>query len=237
MIVNDETRRPQSSGQRYAGGWTALHSWIFLAIVAVGLFVIAVQNRYHYLSPAGLGKAYRIDKFFGGMQEFDPSQGWVTAQLQSMPAQTPYSMNETPGSQASHMPSPVQSGAAPPGEYSPEPSINMPTPQKEGGTSHKEAQVPSPTAQQPRAKETSEMSAEEKFNAFKHVFPNFGKDEFLLANDDLYPDWKKNVAPKGNWNEFLKTYGDFIKWWNDTGQPPESGFKLWKDFLASGKRH
>lgn len=235
MIVNDETRRPQSSGQRSAGGWTALHSWIFLAIVAVGLFVIAVQNRYHYLSPAGLGKAYRIDKFFGGMQEFDPSQGWVTAQLQSMPAPQAYSMSEPPGSQAIRMPSP-QSGAVHPGGYSPEPSINMPTPQKEEVTSHKEAQVPSPSAQQPRAKEAAEMSAEEKFNVFKHMFPNFTKEEFLLANDDLYPDWKKNIAPKGSWNEFLKTYGEFVQWWNDAGQPSESGLKLWKEFLASRRR-
>lgn len=236
MIVNDETRRPQSSGQRHAGGWTALHSWIFIAIVAVGLFVIGVQNRYHYLSPAGLGKAYRIDKFFGGIQEFDPSQGWVTAQLQSMPAPQAYSMNEPPGSQAMRMPTPMQSGAVPPGGYSPEPSINMPAPQKEEVISRKEAQVPSPAAQPSRAKEVSEMGVDEKFNAFKSTFPAFGKDEFLLANDDLYPDWKKNVAPKGNWNEFLKTYGDFIQWWNDTGQPPESGFKLWKEFLASRKR-
>lgn len=235
MIVNDETRRPQSSGQRSAGGWTALHSWIFLAIVAVGFFVIAVQNRYHYLSPAGLGKAYRIDKFFGGMQEFDPSQGWVTAQLQSMPAPQAYSMSEPPGSQAIRMPSP-QSGAVHPGGYSPEPSINMPTPQKEEVTSHKEAQVPSPSAQQPRAKEAAEMSAEEKFNVFKHMFPNFTKEEFLLANDDLYPDWKKNIAPKGSWNEFLKTYGEFVQWWNDAGQPSESGLKLWKEFLASRRR-
>lgn len=236
MIVNDETRRPQSSGQRHAGGWTALHSWIFLVIVAVGLFVIAVQNRYHYLSPAGLGKAYRIDKFLGAIQEFDPSQGWVTAQLQSIPVPQAYSMNEPPGSQTMRMPSPTQSGAVPSGGYSPEPSINMPTPQKEEVTSHKEARVPSPAAQPPKGKEASEMGVEEKFNVFKHMFPNFGKDEFLLANDDLYPDWKKSVAPKGNWNEFLKTYGDFIQWWNDTGQPPESGFKLWKDFLASRKR-
>ncbi len=237
MIVSDETRRSQTSGQKYAGGWTTLHSWIFLAIVAVGLFVIAAQNRYHYLSPAGLGKAYRIDKFFGRIQEFDPSQGWVTAQLQSMPSPQSYSMSEPPGSQAMHMPSPMQSGAIPPGGYSPEPSMNLPTPHKEGVSPHKESQAPSPAAQQPAAKETSEMTSEEKFNAFKHAFPDFGKDEFLLANDDLYPDWKKNVAPKGNWNEFLKTYGEFIDWWKDAGQPSESGLKLWKEFLASGRSH
>ncbi len=56
---------------------------IFLAIVALGLIVVGFENRYHYLSPLGLGKAYRIDKFFGGIQEFDPSQGWVVASFKS----------------------------------------------------------------------------------------------------------------------------------------------------------
>ena len=84
MIVNDnDARRPESVAPRSASGWTSLHSWIFLAVVAVGLLLIGIQNRYHYLSPLGLGKAYRIDKLFGGIQEFDPTQGWIKAQLQA----------------------------------------------------------------------------------------------------------------------------------------------------------
>ena len=98
MIVNDnDVRRPDPRGQRFAGGWTNLHSWIFLAIVALGLIVVGLENRYHYLSPLGLGKAYRIDKFFGSIQEFDPSQGWVVAKLQIGPPQQALSMMEPPG--------------------------------------------------------------------------------------------------------------------------------------------
>lgn len=236
MIVNDEPRRPQSSGQKPAGGWTTLHSWIFLVIVAIGLFVIAVQNRYHYLSPVGLGKAYRIDKLFGGIQEFEPSQGWIKAELQLIP---PLSMAEPQGSQVvpMHMPGIVQPGTVPQGAYSPEPSINMPSVGKEDVSQQKESKAPSVAAQQQKPKDTvPELTSEEKFSAFKRVFPNFGKDEFLLANDDLYPDWKKNIAPNGTWNDFLNTYREFIQWWDEAGSPAESGVKLWKEFLASTKK-
>ena len=48
------------------------------------------------------------------------------------------------------------------------------------------------------SKETAELSEKEKLDEFKKTFPDFGKDEFQLANDDLYPDWKKRVSPDGN---------------------------------------
>ena len=83
MIAPDETRRADPKSNRTGQGWSSLHSWIFLAIVAVGLFVIGWQNRYYYLSPLGLGKAYRIDKLFGGIQEFEPSKGWIKAEIPS----------------------------------------------------------------------------------------------------------------------------------------------------------
>jgi hypothetical protein len=84
------------------------------------------------------------------------------------------------------------------------------------------------------SKETpKELTEEEKLQVFKKVFPEFGKDEFQLANDDLYPDWKKTVSPTGTWSDFLSVYGDFVQWWNDQGSPPEPGYKLWRDFLAN----
>ncbi len=110
--------------------------------------------------------------------------------------------------------------------------MNIPQVSKEGIIPPKEAKVPNAGVQQPK-----EMTADEKFSAFKKVFPNFGKDEFMLANDDLYPDWKKSIAPNGSWNDFLNTYGQFIQWWNDAGSPPEPGLKLWKDFVSSVKKH
>ena len=72
--------------------------------------------------------------------------------------------------------------------------------------------------------------------AFSKSFPDYGEEEFQLANDDLYPDWKRTYAPDGTWLEFLKVYGEFIEWWTDAGSPPEPGFKLWKDFLGTRKK-
>jgi hypothetical protein len=80
---DDNAPRPGSFG------WTAMHSWIFIAIIAAGLLIVVVQNRYHYISPLGLGKAYRIDKLFGGIQEFDPDKGWVKAIIQNPPGPSP----------------------------------------------------------------------------------------------------------------------------------------------------
>jgi hypothetical protein len=237
MIVNDDARRPETRQYRPLGGWTTLHSWIFLGIVALGFMVIGLQNRYHYLNPQGLGKAYRIDKLFGSIQEFDPSQGWIVAQLQVGGSPQAVSMMEPPGSRAVPMnmpgtmsqPStePVEAEvAAPPGAvHREEPSASA----------RQEVVAPTPAVQAVKPKESPELSKEEKFKVFQQAFPDFGKDEFQLANDDLYPDWKKNLAPNGTWAEFLSVYRDFIQWWNDSGSPPEAGFKLWKDFLASRK--
>ena len=77
------------------------------------------------------------------------------------------------------------------------------------------------------------MSREERFKAFRKFYPDYGEEEFQLANDDLFPDWKRTLAPDGNWKEFLPVYGEFIQWWTDAGSPPEPGFKLWRDFLAT----
>jgi hypothetical protein len=66
------------------------------AIVALGLIVVGLENRYHYLSPLGLRQSLSIDKFFGSIQEFDPSQGWVVAKLQIGPPQQALSMMEPP---------------------------------------------------------------------------------------------------------------------------------------------
>jgi hypothetical protein len=237
MIVNDDVRRPEPRQYRPQGGWTTLHSWIFLGIVALGLIVIGLQNRYHYLNPQGLGKAYRIDKLFGSIQEFDPSQGWIVAQLQIGAPPQALSMMEPPGSRAVPMNMPGAMSQSP--TETPEPGLAAPP-----GAVHREDPslsaakgkgTQAPAVQAVTPKESPELSKEEKYKAFQHAFSDFGKDEFQLANDDLYPDWKKSLAPKGTWTEFLVVYRDFIQWWNDSGSPPEAGFKLWKDFLAGKK--
>jgi hypothetical protein len=248
MIAPDDTRRPDLKSNRTGQGWTSLHSWIFLAIVAVGLFVIGWQNRYFYLSPLGLGKAYRIDKLFGGIQEFDPAKGWVLAQIPSGPPQQSMSMMEPPRQPGSpsapmNMPSMMQppSVGIPPG---PPPKLTMekpaPPPQvvtKETPEEPRAAVAASSKetlAEEPKEspKESAELTEKEKLEEFKKVFPDFGKDEFQLASDDLYPDWKKRVSPDGTWSEFLEVYGQFVQWWADQGSPPEPGFKLWKEFTA-----
>jgi hypothetical protein len=240
MIVNDnDVRRPDPRGQRSAGGWTNLHSWIFLAIVALGLIVVGLENRYHYLSPLGLGKAYRIDKFFGSIQEFDPSQGWVVAKLQIGPPQQALSMMEPPGPGSQAVPMNMPGSVAAPGEQIEPGTALPPSLHKEESLAaqpQREAPPAVATPQAARPKEAPEMSKEEKLKNFKKAFPDFGQDEFQLASDDLYPDWKKSVAPTGTWPEFLTVYKDFIQWWNDAGSPPEPGFKLWKEFLAGGKK-
>ena len=226
MLEKDQTAAVQRSG------WTSVHSWVFLAIVALGLLVLGMQNRYHYLSPLGLGKAYRIDKIFGGIQEFDPSKGWIVAQLQMAPPQ-------------------ATSMLEPSAPLVPPAQMNMPGSMPSSGdvvqpkaavapTMEKETVAPSPqpakeqvVATQARPAAVPEMSKEEKYKLFQKTFSEFGDEEFQLANDDLYPDWRKRYAPNGNWPEFLGVYRDFIQWWNDTGNPPESGFKLWQDFLSS----
>lgn len=259
MIAPEDARRVDPKNNRTGQGWSSLHSWIFLAIVAVGLLVIGWQNRYFYLSPLGLGKAYRIDKLFGGIQEFEPSKGWVRAQIPSgpPPPATPpqaMSMNEPPmhtGAPAMPMnvpPSVLQTPPATP-SLPPQPKVTAEEPAPPPQVASKEtAEEPLPktassateTTETAEPKETkapappppSELTEKEKLDAFHKVFPTFGKDEFQLANDDLYPDWKKRVSPDGTWEEFLDVYGQFVQWWNDQGSPPEPGFKLWKEFTA-----
>ena len=101
-------------------------------------------------------------------------------------------------------------------------------------TSTGESQPATVVPSQPIPKQ-KELTPAEKFSSFQKEFPDFGKDEYQLANDDLYPDWKANVNPNGTWKEFLTVYRDFIQWWNDAGSPPEPGFKLWKDYLKAKK--
>jgi hypothetical protein len=233
MIPNDDVRSTGSRDQMAVSGWTSLHSWIFLAIVLIAVLVIGIQNRYHYLSPLGLGKAYRIDKLFGGIQEYEPSSGWIVAQLQPiqpMPGASPEASQAVPMRMPAMVPPPQgTAGLGTPQprepqeeETSPPPAVSKETP-------------PKATSQ---GKEAAEMSLDERAKLFKKAFPDFGKEEFQLANDDLYPDWKRTVAPNGTWSEFLGVYKEFVQWWTDQGSPQEAGSKLWKDFLASrgGKR-
>ncbi len=234
MLCSDELRSPETDhAVQSSVGWTRLHSWIFIIIVAVGVAVLVMQNRYHYLSPLGLGKAYRIDKLFGGIQEFDPFRGWITAQLSVPPPSPAMSMMEPPGSPVGSQAVPMNMPVSPPAAESPTPAV----PDK--ALTEKPASPilqPTPTMEQAppaAAKEAPELSNEEKFARFQKLFPNFGQDEFQLANDDLYPDWKANVSKSGNWDQFLTVYHDFVQWWLDAGSPPEPGFKLWKQFLAS----
>ncbi len=232
MLDKDQT------GDVQRNGWTSVHSWVFLAIVAIGLLVLGVQNRYHYLSPLGLGKAYRIDKLFGGIQEFDPSKGWVVAQLQMTPPPQAVSMLQpsaplVPPAQM-NMPGTMPSS----GDVVEPKAAAAPMMEKEAVTvapqPPKEQLTPSPApSPAPPAAVAQEISKEERFKLFQKSFADFGEEEFQLANDDLYPDWKKRYAPNGNWPEFLGVYKDFIQWWNDAGNPPESGFKLWQDFLSA----
>lgn len=226
MIVTDDPRRPEQRGSRTGQSWTSLHSWIFLAIVALALLVIGMQNRYHYLNPQGLGKAYRIDKLFGGIQEFDPGSGWIAAQLQSAPATQGFSMMEPPGVGAPAVPMNVPGAMVPGAEERQSGAAAVPPAIKEEPAAKRE-----PAA---AAKPAPELSVEDKYKVFKKAFPEFGQDEFQLANDDLYPDWKKTEAPNGTWPQFLVLYKGFIQWWTDAGSPPEPGFKLWRDF-RSGK--
>lgn len=215
------------------GGWTNIHSWVFLAIVAVGLLVLGVQNRYHYLSPLGLGKAYRIDKVFGGIQEFDPSKGWIVAQLLMTPPQQAMSMLEP----SAPLVPPAQMNM--PGSMPSTGDVVQPKAASATGMEKEAVSLaPQPPKEQvaltpPRPAVIPEMSKEEKYKLFQKTFADFGDEEFQLANDDLYPDWKKRYAPNGNWPEFLGVYRDFIQWWNDAGNPSESGFKLWQDFLST----
>ena len=88
----------------------------------------------------------------------------------------------------------------------------------------------------PPAEEKLEMSQDDRMKLFLGKYPDYGEEEFQLANGDLFPNWRKNLAPQGTWPEFMVVYGEFIQWWIDSGSPPEPGFKLWQDFIATKRR-
>ncbi len=241
-----EERRPDLDNLTLSPGWTKVHSWVFLGIIALGFLLLGIQNRYHYLSPVGLGKAYRIDKVFGGIQEFDPNKGWIVAQLQSLVAPTAMSMLE-PSSSGPQIPqvAPMKTPEASPpvveqNVSAPPPSTSAPKEENIAPPQAKETAIPEAVASQPKVNTVepseTEASSEERLKLFQKTFPDFGEDEFQLANDDLFPDWKKRYAPNGTWADFLMTYKDFIRWWNDAGNPVESGVKLWQDYLAARGR-
>lgn len=242
-VTSSQTPKAEAPGYRGKGpGWTGLHSWIFLVIVAVGLALLVMQNRYHYLAPPGAGKAYRIDKLFGSMQEFDPSMGWISAQLQTtFPAQASTRMERPPvmPSPQPSLPVPVEGGAdqVPPADQQSEPPPKEAIP--------RESPLSSPITEVPLTAEPSQpteslatpqpLGREERLAMFKSEFPDYGQEEFELANDDLFPDWQKRFGPTGTWKEFLPVYREFIQWWIASGSPPEPGAKLWKDFLTAKK--
>jgi anti-sigma factor RsiW len=84
--------------------------------------------------------------------------------------------------------------------------------------------------------EDQEVGRAERLKSFQEMFPEFGEEEFALANDDLYPDWKKHVSPDGTWLQFLAVYKDFVQWWEKGGARSEPGFRLWKEFVARGEK-
>jgi hypothetical protein len=59
------------------------------------------------------------------------------------------------------------------------------------------------------AKKSAELSDEKKRRTYERAFPGCRREVFELANDDLYPDWKKNHSPTGTWEEFLLVYKRF----------------------------
>jgi hypothetical protein len=80
-----------------------------------------------------------------------------------------------------------------------------------------------------------DKATDEKYESFLRAFPEYGEDEYELASDDLYPDWKKNHAPDATWDDFMVVYKEFIEWWTDRGRPMEPGMKLWEQFMAKRK--
>jgi hypothetical protein len=238
-----EERLPDLDKSKLGSGWTNLHSWVFLGIIALGFLILGIQNRYHYLSPAGLGKAYRIDKVFGGIQEFEPSKGWITAQLQSgappsamsmlepsasgpqLPQVAPMNMSADVASTMGKDPETSSVGAIVPKEERPASSAPRETLGYPASSAPATVNAVKPVE--------AEMTVEQRLSFFQKTFPDFGEDEFQLANDDLFPDWKKRLAPTGTWADFLLVYKDFIRWWNDAGNPAESGIKLWQEYLAA----
>jgi hypothetical protein len=123
------------------------------------------------------------------------------------------------------------------GEQAVEPKVQSRAPQNQEASLSVEGEIPStkPSVPDRPAERITNLDNEEKYRAFREAFPEFGKEEFELADDDLYPDWKKNHAPDATWDDFMKVYKEFIEWWTDRGSPNESGLKSWKEFLAQRK--
>ena len=87
-----------------------------------------------------MGKAYRIDKLFGGIQEFDPALGWIAAQLQAVP---PRQAAATPGSpEVATQAVPMHMPAARPGEVLP-PSVAATPKELPISASRGEKEIPS----------------------------------------------------------------------------------------------
>lgn len=277
-VNDDDQLRPSGNAPLVRPGWTAVHSWLFIIIVAVGFLAVAYQNRYQYLDPGPGGRVFRVSKVFGTIQEFNPAQGWVMAQPaarfpgepsdtigRNATAANPFPMNSgtrddvdvlpatsepvdaEPDTSGTREPVPmaVRETTMPEGVAPPSPT---PTPGAEPTPNPVEALAPdeNPPASEPLPAQPAppvstitpvepepepvEMTEQERFQAFKEAFPNYGEPEFKLANDDLFPDWKQSGNSDGTWTEFLEVYEQFIQWWLDAGAPPEPGFKLWQDF-------
>jgi hypothetical protein len=92
---------------------------------------------------------------------------------------------------------------------------------------------PEPSVSSAPVKKSVELSLDEMQQTFQSAFPDCRQQEFELAHEDLYPDWKKNLAPNGTWDEFLSIYKEFVQWWEDRGSPAEPGLKLWKDYWST----
>ncbi len=231
MVVNSKGARPETPGiQKRLSEWTWLHSWIFLAIVGLGFLVIASQNRYHYLAVPGSEKAFRIAKLSGTVDEFDPSRGWVSARLSSTAEVVVQPSAASSESEPTFKEAVVKEE---PSEKAVQQPASEPNPTEEQPVAPAQPPATETTAAAPPAEE---LSTEEKFKVFKQMNADYGEAEFRLANDNLYPDWKKNVSPQGTWPEFLVVYQKFNEWWVDAGQPREPGFQLWKKFLAASGR-
>jgi hypothetical protein len=92
-----------------------------------------------------------------------------------------------------------------------------------------------PVAKPALAEPAPELSLDEKYEQFQKEFPEFGWDEFQLAQYDIYPGWRKQADQSAGWSDFLTEYREFIQWWKDSGSPQESGVKLWETYSAEKK--
>ncbi len=233
MIIEEEmVGRPEPRRRTPSTGWTGLHSWIFLIVVICAVLFAGLMNRYQYLSPTEGGKTYRADKLFGSIQELDLEKGWIKANPQ--PSSAAGKMSAQTLADISSVIKTVTQPVAKTTEPEAPKTAAPPTVENPFGTAPT-APVPAPTvAVKPQT--AGELSPEAKLKMFQSEFPEYGKEEFQLANDDLYPNWKKALAPNGTWPEFLAVYKEFIQWWTDSGSPPEPGFKLWRKFMATKKK-